>query len=58
MTLGGAVTVGGCVSWTVTANEQLAAPAVQVTLVVPTAKNEPGDGVQDGVQVPSTVGSG
>jgi hypothetical protein len=42
---------GGCVSLTVTVNEQvtlllLASVAVQVTVVVPLGKTEPGAGVQ------------
>jgi hypothetical protein len=45
--LGGQVIVGGCVSLTVTVNEQLGPPEeVQFTVVVPTGKNEPEAGEQ------------
>ena len=72
-TLAGQVMVGGCVSFTVTVNEQLApvtiagpAPPVgfdtcseQLTVVVPTGKNEPEGGEQVTVpHVPDVVGAG
>ncbi len=45
--LAGQVIVGGWVSFTVTVNVQLGpAVAVQVTVVVPTGKNEPEAGLQ------------
>jgi hypothetical protein len=56
---GGQVTVGGCVSFTRTVNEQLG-PAVdeQVTVVVPTEKNEPDGGEHVTVpQAPVVVGA-
>jgi len=54
------VIAGGCVSLTVTVNVQLGpAEAVQVTVVVPTGKNDPDGGVQVMVpQVPELVGAG
>jgi hypothetical protein len=60
VTFEGQVMLGGCVSLTVTVNEQLA-PAVveQVTVVVPTGKNEPEAGKQVTVkQSPLVVGAG
>ena len=56
----GQVIVGGCVSLTVTVKLQLGpAVAVQVTVVVPTGKNEPEGGEQVIVpQVPVEVGGG
>ena len=42
----GQVIEGGCVSLTVTVNEQLGPAVVQVTVVVPTGKNEPEAGEQ------------
>src|SRR5712692_2081974 len=46
----GQVTVGGCVSTTVTVNEHISGPAppfdLHVTVVVPTGKNEPEAGEQ------------
>ena len=60
MTLAGQVIVGGCVSFTVTVNEQ-AGPAVveQFTVVVPFGKNEPEAGEQVIVpQEPLGVGAG
>ena len=63
----GHITVGFCVSLTVTVNEQLAGlPAasatVQLTVVVPFEKNEPEGGLHDGVpaaeQLSLTVGAG
>ena len=58
--LGGQVIEGGCVSLTVTVNVQLGpAVLVQVTVVVPTGKNEPDGGEQVTVpQVPVVVGAG
>jgi hypothetical protein len=55
----GQVIDGGCVSLTVTVNEQLGpAVEVQVTVVVPFGKNEPDGGVQVMVpQVPVVVGA-
>ena len=57
--LAGQVIVGGWVSLTVTVNVQLGpAVAVQVTVVVPTGKNEPDAGEQLMVpQVPVVVGA-
>ena len=55
--LAGQMTAGGCVSFTVTVNEQLAMSAVHLTLVVPTGKKDPEAGVQTGVQLPVTVGA-
>ena len=51
---------GGCVSFTVIVNVQLGpATVVQVTVVVPTGKNEPDGGLQVTVpQVPVVVGAG
>lgn len=60
----GQLTVGGCVSLTFTVNEQLAellcaSVTVQVTVVVPTGKNEPEAGEQLIVpQPPVKVGAG
>lgn len=62
----GQMMVGGAPSMTVTLNEQVlvfpaASVAVQVTVVVPTGKNEPDAGVQEDVrpgQLSVTVGSG
>ena len=58
--LAGQVIVGGCVSLTFTVNAQLGpAVVVQVTVVVPTGKNEPEAGEQVTVpQVPVVVGAG
>jgi hypothetical protein len=58
--LAGQVIVGGCVSLTVTVNVQLGpAVVVQVTVVVPTGKNDPEAGEQDTFpQVPVVVGLG
>lgn len=62
VTLVGQVMVGGCVSLTVTVNEQVRGGGpvvVQVTVVVPTGKNEPDAGEQVGAaQLPSVVGGG
>ena len=54
------VITGGCVSLTVTVNVQVGpAVLVQVTVVVPTGKNEPDAGLQVIVpQVPVEVGAG
>ena len=48
---------GGCVSWTVTVNEQDGAdPAVHVTVVVPLEKNDPEAGRHvTAPQVPTVV---
>jgi hypothetical protein len=56
----GHVMLGGCVSFTVTVNEQVAPPvSLQVTVVVPTGKNDPEAGLQVTVpQVPLVVGAG
>jgi hypothetical protein len=57
----GHVTVGGCVSLTVTLNEQLPPPLldVQVTVVVPLGKKDPDAGLQVTVpQLPLDVGAG
>jgi len=56
----GHVIVGGCVSFTVTVKEHCGpAVDVQVTVVVPTGKNEPEAGTQVMVpQVPVVVGAG
>jgi len=57
----GQVTVGGCVSLTVTVNAQLPPPLldVQVTVVVPLGKNDPDAGLQVTVpQLPLVVGGG
>ena len=56
----GHVTVGACVSLTVTVNEQLlelpdASLTLQVTVVVPGVKNEPEAGEQDGVPTPGQL---
>lgn len=58
--LGGHVMLGGCVSLTVMVKGQLAPPvSVQVTVVVPTGKNEPEGGEHVTVpQVPLVVGGG
>ena len=58
--LEGQVIVGGWLSVTVTVNVQLAPDVVvQVTVVVPTGKNDPEGGVQDTVpHVPVVVGAG
>ena len=65
--LGGQVIVGGCVSLTVTVKVQLAvlpdeSATVQVTVVVPTGKNEPEAGEHVGAPTPGqlseTVGGG
>ena len=58
--LAGQVIVGGCVSFTVTVNAQVALfPAVsmteQVTVVVPTGNEEPDGGLQVGVSAPSQL---
>jgi hypothetical protein len=60
VTLAGHVIVGGCTSLTVTVNEQLGpAVLVQVTVVVPTGKNEPAAGEQVTVpHGPDVVGAG
>jgi hypothetical protein len=60
VTLGGQVMVGGWVSLTVTVKAQVGpAVEVQVTVVVPTGKNEPDAGLQVIVpQVPVLVGAG
>ena len=54
----GQVMVGGCVSLTVTVNEQLGpAVVVQFTVVVPTGKKDPEAGLQLTVpQLPQTPG--
>ena len=60
-TLAGQVITGACVSFTVTVNEQLPPPAldVQVTVVVPLGKNDPDAGLQVTVpQLPTAVGGG
>jgi hypothetical protein len=60
----GQVIDGGCVSLTVTVNEQLCVPLllpglVQVTVVVPFGKNDPEAGVHVTVlQTPVVVGAG
>lgn len=59
VTLLGQVIVGGCVSATVTVNEQLSPVPMQVTVVVPTGKNEPEGGEQVIVpHEPVEVGAG
>ena len=60
VTSGGAVTVGACVSLTVTVNEDDAPDvAVILTVVVPTGKNEPEAGLTLTIpQVPEVVGAG
>ena len=58
-TAGGQVTVGGCVSFTVTVNEQVDAEALHVTVVVPAGKKEPAAGAQvTAPQPPVVVGAG
>jgi hypothetical protein len=58
-TLVGHVIVGGCVSLTVTVNEHGEPPPEQVTVVVPTGKNDPEGGVQVTVpHAPEVVGGG
>jgi hypothetical protein len=63
----GQVIVGGCVSFTVIVNVQLAvlpdeSATVQVTVVVPFGKNDPDAGEHTGVPTPGqlsdTVGAG
>ena len=56
----GQVTVGTCVSFTVTVNEQFAPPgSLQFTVVVPFVNVEPEAGVQVTLpQVPVVVGAG
>jgi hypothetical protein len=58
----GQVIVGGCVSLTVTVNEHVAIAtesSLQVTVVVPTGKNDPDGGLQVIVpQLPLAVGGG
>ena len=64
--MAGQVTVGGCVSLTVTVNEQVAvlldvSVAVQVTVVVPTGNDAPEIGVHAAVtpgQLSLDVGAG
>jgi hypothetical protein len=60
VTFAGHVMLGGCVSLTVTVNEQVAIAiesSLQVTVVVPTGKNDPEGGEQVTVpQVPLVVG--
>jgi hypothetical protein len=46
---------GGCVSFTVTVNEQLGPDVVHVTVVVPFGKNDPDDGEQPTVPHPPPV---
>jgi hypothetical protein len=60
VTFAGQVIVGGCVSFTVTVNEQLGpAEAVHVTVVVPFGKNEPDAGTQVTFpHKPEVVGAG
>ena len=60
MTFAGQVIVGGCVSFTVTVNEQVGpAEAVHVTVVVPFGKKEPDAGMHVTVpQEPLVVGAG
>jgi len=65
VTLAGQVITGGCVSFTVMVNVQVDVGnpvTVQVTVVVPTGKNEPDGGLQVAVNVPGqlsvTVGAG
>ena len=58
--LAGQVTVGGCVSFTFTVNEQLeelleASLTLHVTVVVPTANVEPDAGLQTGVPTPGQL---
>ena len=60
VTFAGQVIVGGCVSLTVTVNEQLpllpaASATVQVTVVVPFAKVEPDAGEQIGEPTPGQL---
>ena len=56
----GQVIVGFCLSSTVTVNEQLAPFVVeQLTVVMPTGKNEPLVGLQEtGLQLPLAAGAG
>jgi hypothetical protein len=58
-TLAGQVTVGGCVSFTLTVNVQVVpTAAVTVTVVVPTGKNDPEAGLEVTVpQLPENVGA-
>jgi hypothetical protein len=59
VTLAGHVIAGGCVSFTVTVKEQLGPLVVQVTVVVPTGKNDPDAGLHVTVpHVPVVVGAG
>lgn len=56
--LAGQVIDGGCVSFTVTVNEHVddANPVTeQVTVVVPTGKNDPDAGAQTAVNVPGQL---
>jgi hypothetical protein len=58
--LPGHVTVGGCVSMTVTVKEQpavfpTASATLQVTVVLPTAKVEPDAGEHTGVPTPAQL---
>ena len=60
MTLVGHVIDGGSVSLTVTVNEQLlelldASLTVQLTVVVPTGKDEPDAGLHEGVPTPGQL---
>jgi hypothetical protein len=55
VTLAGHVMFGGCVSLTVTVNEQLGPAVVQVTVVVPFGKNDPEAGKQATVPHPPPV---
>ena len=60
MIFDGQATVGGCVSLTVTVNEQLAvlpdaSLTVQVTVVVPFENVEPDAGIQVGVPTPEQL---
>ncbi|MEK6406205.1 MAG: hypothetical protein AABN34_04500 [Acidobacteriota bacterium] len=59
-TLAGQLIAGGCVSFTVTVNEQLAelldaSPTVQLTVVVPFWNVEPEAGLQAGVPTPGQL---
>jgi hypothetical protein len=58
--LAGHVTVGGVLSNTLTAKEQVNPPGVvvQVTVVVPTGKNDPAAGTHIAVQPPAVVAGG
>ena len=59
MTPVGQVIAGGCVSFTVTVNEQVCADAEQVTVVVPAGKKEPAAGAHvTAPQPPVVVGAG